>query len=99
TRFSRDWSSDVCSSDLGVVLYAQVVVARQKAACRGLECLQDTTGFRSFSAQLLLCAHPVSKGTKNELAVFEGLYERGRRAPRSEIGRASGRAGARRARE
>src|SRR5690606_40097874 len=31
TRFSRDWSSDVCSSDLALMLVASVALAQQPA--------------------------------------------------------------------
>src|SRR5690606_40399830 len=35
TRFSRDWSSDVCSSDLAVLLLSQHVVSRYAAELLG----------------------------------------------------------------
>src|SRR5690606_40300974 len=38
TRFSRDWSSDVCSSDLGFDLYTQMLgeeIAKRKAGLTG----------------------------------------------------------------
>src|SRR5690606_39390788 len=47
TRFSRDWSSDVCSSDLGVA-FATVINGLQKAC-------DDAKAKLDISSHLIMC--------------------------------------------
>src|SRR2546430_9153160 len=48
TRFDCDWSSDVCSSDLGFPNFGEVDdVANFEQIQRGLQCLEDEWVYRS----------------------------------------------------
>src|SRR5690606_40248564 len=73
TRFSRDWSSDVCSSDLGAAVAVQQARARQPVAARA-----DAAQDRALARPL---AQPVQTAR-----IYAG---RDRVGPADEIGRAS----------
>src|SRR5690606_40049589 len=75
TRFSRDWSSDVCSSDLVRGLHLNRLLTVAFAALGGLICLAYL-GFRieTIAALMVIAAAALEKSTETQL---------------SEIGRAS----------
>src|SRR5690606_40506134 len=75
TRFSRDWSSDVCSSDLSGTLNEEVLISRKLA-----DRLQLKLGDR-FNSFFLKDGDP-SQIPNNRRFDIVGIYD-------SEIGRAS----------
>src|SRR5690606_40915779 len=89
TRFSRDWSSDVCSSDLNPELSPRAaleMLVQSAALMRNVDLLEpDEGGVR------LLTAHQ-SKGLEFDVVFVAGLNEYefpSSRAIQAEIGRAS----------
>src|SRR5690606_39369846 len=66
TRFSRDWSSDVCSSDLGILEHADAVQARQLAA-HGFDVLRMAGGLDDREAGLGVGGDPLDLAGGGEI--------------------------------
>src|SRR5690606_40447475 len=62
TRFSRDWSSDVCSSDLSATVGRVLTVYPRNAICRAVACREMADGGVLFSGvfEILNRRHRVS---------------------------------------
>src|SRR5690606_41778575 len=90
TRFSRDWSSDVCSSDLvqvGLVAAAQVDrLQRSESSALGLEGAADGGDDEAGHGAGVYAAQQFESGADGVGAGGEALVREG-------IGRASGREG------
>src|SRR2546422_5417857 len=69
TRCSRDWSSDVCSSDLTLAL--QFLAAKLNIACKGSDsnCIASAIA----AADSFLCAHPVGSGVTANSSAWQQI--------------------------
>src|SRR5690606_39385395 len=64
TRFSRDWSSDVCSSDLcRIKVFSGGWPSRDGKSGAGARVWQSRTGRPSFSAQRSTCSRQSLRAT------------------------------------
>src|SRR5690606_39539199 len=82
TSFSRDWSSDVCSSDLADVRLGRVTQREERAGqLVGVQHAQHVgLVLGHVDGPVQLAAHPVALGNLGDLCVVPG---------RDQIGRAS----------
>src|SRR5690606_40735802 len=86
TRFSRDWSSDVCSSDLGSGLFD---FAAAGASNMPVALGTDVGGGTSFSMlQTMAAAHNVARMSGHHLSAHQ-LFYLATEGAAQEIGRAS----------
>src|SRR5690606_39821696 len=79
TRFSRDWSSDVCSSDLLPIEVHRPVTAKDRA--RALELL-DVLGLANFEKRY---PHELSGGMQQRVSICRALIEIGRASCRERV--------------
>src|SRR5690606_40393254 len=87
TRFSRDWSSDVCSSDLNIL--DQLEIERQRNPEAGELSEKDKAEYRDIAGRRVRLGLILSEiGRQNKLGVSDQELQK---AVITEIGRASGR--------
>src|SRR5690606_40831944 len=91
TRFSRDWSSDVCSSDLAILL--RVGIQGENAVQLGQRLLQEFGGLVGLQRASFVDVCGVKGLGPAKAAQIKAAIELGRRlaAQSFEIGRVSGR--------
>src|SRR2546430_11217980 len=77
TRFDCDWSSDVCSSDLGglqdVEFLAEVLNRTEKALRKHRECGKNAKGERA--GENTVSAGPINQGDSGKAEKFDGRIE------------------------